>query len=283
MSNISFEHVSISHETKFHKVNQDYHGVYSGDFGELYIVTRGIGKEGCEIISSLATLTIAELFEKLTNKYDSILALKIAFQNATKEVLTHISKHQWLTNSGATVALVLRNSEGVFLAHAGDCRIFLLRKNKITCLTKDHFSYKDITPISDKDESNKNLEIPVIYNTIGMTHVEPEIIEGTKFYKGDVIFITTKGVYQRVTRHEMIKAFEKNDLETGIFRLWDFAKDKKAQEDFTMIALKAETAAVLPMILSDIKHEKMKFIVLTGIFILCLILVKIKMFPYFWG
>jgi len=281
LSNIIFEHASISSETKFHKVNQDFHGVYSGEFGEIFIVTRGIGNDGCEIISHLATITIKNLFEKLPAKYDSVLALKIAFQNATKEVLSHISKHQWLSNSGATVAMVLKNSQGVYLAHAGDCRIFLLRKNKITCLTKDHFSYKDISQLTNKDEEAKNIEIPVIYNTIGMTNVEPEIIEGTKLYKGDTIFITTKGVYQRATRHEMIKAFENCDLTTGMNRLWEFAKDKKAQEDFTMIALKVANAAILPMILSDMKKEKMRFYILCGALGLGVLFWIITLVPYF--
>jgi len=280
MSNIVFEYVGFSKETGFHKVNQDFYGFYSGAFGEIYIVARGIGKEGSEIISHLAIITIKEFFDKLPERYNSALSLEFAIQAATKEVLSYTSKHQWLSNSGATMALVLKNKQGIFIAHAGDCRIFLVRKNKILNLTQDHFTYKDISKLTSKEDGNNNIEVPVIFNTIGMAHVEPDIKGALKFYKNDCLLLVTKGVYNRVTRPEMVKAFANKDINDGIKKLWDLALNRKSQEDFTLIALKVMKAPILPFDLNELKNDKTRFILMAILFGVSLLLSVMTMMPY---
>lgn len=278
LNNIETEYACFSENTRFHKINHDFHCIFEADFGKIYIVSRGIGQDGAEIISHLAVIAIKDFFEKLPGRYHSVVALKSAIKNATKEVLTYISTHQWLKNCGASVALLLMNNKGVFIAHAGDCRIYLLRANKVFLLTKDHFTYHKISETySEKEES---YEIPVIYNTIGLTNVEPDIQADFQLYKDDFVFLTTKGVYQRVTRQEMIKAFVNKELTEGLNKLWEFAKNKKCFEDFTLIVLKVVNAPIRPLELQEIKREKFKLVLNLIFFCISLTYFFVTISPY---
>ena len=267
MSKLKFDEQAFSASAKYQSANKDFYGVFTGQYGRLYIVSRGIGTEGAEIISDLVVIAIKTFFEKLPSQYDSSLAIIQAIQVATKEVLSYISSHKWLSNCGAAIAILLSNTTGTCLATAGDCRILLLRRNKITCLCP-------------KIKENWAIDTDSLVNTIGLTQVDPEIVENVKLYRDDCVLLTTKGVYQRVTRQEIAKALNKKILSEGIKTLWDFAKNKKSNEDFTLIALKILKAQPLPA--NDLTTEKdiVKFILLCILLALSLLVMYFTFYPY---
>jgi serine/threonine protein phosphatase PrpC len=271
----------FSENTRFPKVNRDFSGIYSGRYGKLYIVSRGIGKEGAEIISQLAVVSIKNFFDKMPEKYNTMVALRLAFVLATKEVLSYISQHNWLSGCSASVGLLLMNTSGTFIAHAGDCRVLLLRKNKLSCLTKDHFSMKEISDIVNSTES---LMVPIISNTVGLSNVEPEIIPDVRLYRDDGVLIMTKGVYQRVTRGEMTTALSIRNITDALKTLWQFAKDKKSADDFTLIAIRVLKAPSVPLSPELLKRENTHFYLIVLFFLtsLAILFYTLKPWLYTW-
>jgi len=229
---IKFLEASFSETSHFPKANRDSFGIYVGRFGRLYIVSRDIGPENTDILSKIAVISIKEHFESLPPEYNTHREIAQAFKVATKEVLSYTTEHSWVSNSSAAVGLLLYNSEGVFAAHAGDCRIFLLRGQKISAITTDHLTTGETSDLMDN---------------VGISNVEPEIIPNIDIYEGDCMLIATRGVYQRATRQEMLVALSGEDLLESINLLWTVAKDKKSNDDFTLIALKATQAPAPPL------------------------------------
>jgi len=284
---IELEHYCLSKKLGDSLVNNDFYGVYSGEFGKLYIISRGIGLEGVDTLAHLAVMAIKDYFKNIqtdvystlgsvglnseTEESDSLEAVNIinsirnikqAVLKATSEVLSYISRHDWLSNSGLSLALLLSNSEGVYLAHSGDCRILLIRDKTITNLTEDVFKYQDF-----------GIEI-------GLTHIEPEIQSNLQFFKNDILLMVTKGVYQRVTNPEMLQIFSGKELISSVKALWDYAKEKKSIEDFTIISLKVLKAPKMLKNRRYIQKEKVLFVFSLLLFSMMMVLFIISTYPF---
>ena len=273
---IKYLETVFSETTRFPKINRDFSGVFNGRYGKLFIVSRGIGNDGCEEISQLAVATIKSFFDKMPEKFNCVAAIKQAFTLATKEVLTYTSKNSTLESCCASVALLLINVSGVFIAHAGDCRVMLIREGKISNLTEDHFAIKDISGFIN---SKQSVNMPIISNTIGLSRVEPEILEDVQFFKDDLVLLMTKGVYQRITRREMTKAFANNKLSEGIEDLWNFAKDKKSNDDFSIIGLKITKFPPIPIDPILYKKEMRRLLQNVALLFVSLIMLFFTIFP----
>ena len=272
------EHVSYTKNTGFPRVNNDFIGVYTSQFGKLYIVSRGVGAEGAELLAHLSVITIKDAIKNFSEETENYMAIQTAIDLATHEVAGYISKHEWLKNCGATIALLLTNSKGICIAHSGDCRILLLRKGKIITLTEDHFIYQESAKIERKEPEN-----PI--NTLGLSNVEAEI-KNIRLYKNDKIFLITKGVYQRVTRQDMVKAFFGKNFSTSLKKLWEYAQDKKSVEDFSLIALRVLKSHFLLTDEDILIKEKKMTVYYVLLLLLSLILLFMVLYPYildFWG
>jgi len=274
-SELKFVETSFSETTRFPKTTKDFYGIYIGVYGRLYIVARGIGADSSEIISQLAVIAIKEYFDKLPDRYSSEKALSTAFAKATQDVLSYIATHSWIANCNTSVALLLTNQEGVFIAHAGDCKVLLLRNKKVISLTSEHTSAPEMTENTIESEIPP---LPVIPPIVGITNVEPEIVSKADIYLDDFILISTKGVYQRVTRPEIIQALSGNDLNASINMLWDVAKERKSQDDFTLIALKVVQGPPLPLDAKTIERHTIYFHWLMALSALCLIALALTLY-----
>lgn len=296
-----------------HRVNKDYCAVYDFPVGKIFIVSRGIGTDGAEVISHHAVVSIKKHFNKFEKSFNDENRIKTeirnAFRIATSEVLSYITSHKWLSIGGASVAMVLYTDKRVYIANAGDCKIFMVRSKKISLLTKENYPHKNLKILSslansdektdDKDLSlssiyieNNDKSINVIENTIGLTNIEPDISGPIDTFKNDIFFIVSKGVYQRLTRLEMLnsvlcshkspeKIYNDNFLKKGILHrvsscntldcviknMWPIASKRKAYEDFTMLLIKINSCIEPPVDIDILKKERIKFIMFFILFL----------------
>jgi len=233
-----FEHACFFQKSLYRNVNHDFYGVYTGKYGELYIISKGHGREGTEVISQMALNAVLNHFNKLDVTYITVTAIKHALQEASKVILSYTAERVWFKNYGASIAFVLINKDGVFFTNVGDSKIVLLRKGKLSYITKDNSVYKDLSLVDNNETLAKKSKNHVFFETIGVTYERPEIITEIEVEKNDCFLIATKGVFQRVTRQEILRAFQMNDLKEGLATIWESAQNKKSYDDFTMIAMR---------------------------------------------
>jgi PPM family protein phosphatase len=78
-----------------------------------------------------------------------------------------------LEGSGATLVTALRTSEGIALAHLGDCAALLLRQGTIVRRTLNHTLVRDYVDATGDNSGEGDFE-KIVVRAVGMTR-EPEV------------------------------------------------------------------------------------------------------------
>lgn len=154
---------------KVRSSNQDSYAAGEFQNGVAWVVVcDGMGgSAGGSIASSTAVKSISE---RITSGYrdgmtsSSIKNLLItAITNANYEIFDLASANSELKGMGTTVVAAIITHSAVYVAHAGDSRAYLVSKNEIRQITKDHSVVQDmvekgeITPDEARRHPRKNL------------------------------------------------------------------------------------------------------------------------------
>lgn len=108
--------------------------------GDVFVVCDGMGGHvGGAKASGIAVKNIIEYLQE--NKYDDPLsALDGALRRANDQILGEADNNPELKGMGTTACILLLQSDGAYLAHVGDSRIYLYHGEERTLnrITKDH-------------------------------------------------------------------------------------------------------------------------------------------------
>ena len=118
--------------------NEDYMGNFDTCNGLISVVCDGMGGHvGGATASHIAVDTIHKFMEEQYYN-DPREAIGMAIEMANKAILAEAAARPELCGMGSTCVLLLIREGKVYLGHVGDSRIYLIRTNTITQLTKDH-------------------------------------------------------------------------------------------------------------------------------------------------
>lgn len=124
---------------KIRNNNEDYY--YIDEKNNIFIVADGIGghKAG-EVASSLTTQLISEYIESKYNFYESKIPLLISesIKHANNVVYNMSNEKEECDGMGTTISMGILINNILYVGHVGDSRIYLLRGDSITQITKDH-------------------------------------------------------------------------------------------------------------------------------------------------
>src|SRR3989304_6444296 len=127
-----------THQGMVRHNNEDAYGIYP-DLS-LYIVADGLGGHaGGKVASRIAVEAIKECIASTDNG-----ALKIknsvitAIKEANIKIILEAGKEKNLHGMGTTVAVVMKGDDTAIVAHVGDSRVYLVRGDVITRITKNH-------------------------------------------------------------------------------------------------------------------------------------------------
>src|ERR1700691_795185 len=106
--------------------------------GRLAVIADGMGgHEGGQEASRMAVETVREVYDQAFND-DPRTALAESFAAAHNRILDYAEQHPAFHGMGTTcTALVVRGGQ-LYFAHVGDSRLYLIRGNQISRLTRDH-------------------------------------------------------------------------------------------------------------------------------------------------
>ncbi len=154
-----------------------------------------------------------------------------------------------LLNSGTTLASVVVDSGKLNWLSVGDSRIYIIRNQKIRCITHDH-NYSMI--LNDKankgeitqDEADKNPQKDALVSYIGMGGVKYIDINTKPFplFDGDCILLCSDGLYRALSTDEIsaIVSSVKGDMKQCAAALTDFviSKELRGQDNTSVIIIK---------------------------------------------
>ncbi len=219
------------------------------------IVSDGIGGHRSGEVASEVTVN---MISEIVAKSDGLHPLDV-FQTGFYAVSEEIVKQAELDPSrkgmGTTAACVWVIGHQLYIAYAGDSRIYLMRGKQIHQLSRDHTWVQEALDkgILSKAAIKSHPNLHVIRRYIGSSEPpEPDLRlylqanendmraranQGTTLRPGDVIMLCTDGLTDLVNDSEMLAALQGNTLKDAAKSLIDLANERGGHDNITVVML----------------------------------------------
>jgi serine/threonine protein phosphatase PrpC len=209
---------------KFAK-NED-HFLIKEDIG-LHIVCDGIGEDGRGAIASQMTTDFIgqvmtankKVFQEYKLKQTPELKIKItelveqAVNKISLQILSTIANDPARKQMGTTLSMVLIAADGVFMAHIGNSRVYLIRDEDVHLLTEDHVSKKSNSSKNDKLEielDTHGLSANALTRMLGANQLQKVDMLFFEVMPGDSLVLMTDGVSNCLNNKKIFEIMKEN-------------------------------------------------------------------------
>ncbi len=269
----TIEIANLSDVGKVRTVNEDYFGSYQGEFGNMIIVCDGMGgHKGGYLASRLAVETIKTHFENLPPDYNAQDELRAALQKADEIIKQKASEDLELSEMGTTAVVLLIKDDTCFYTNIGDSRIYHIRNDKITQITKDHslvqqmVDNKIIDAMNAENHPNRN----IITHSLGPGgNSTPDIFPPMKILQDDLFILCTDGLTKYVSDLELFEISTKHSPRNACELLIGLANTRGGRDNITVqiVAVMGQNSPLKEKIKFQIQ-QKVILITLVSLFVL---------------
>jgi protein phosphatase len=216
--------------------------------GRLIVVADGMGgHEGGQVASGLAVHTVWDLFLHGPAR-PPLDTLMDAYQAAHAAIQQHALLHPELTGMGTTCTTAIVREDRLFYGHVGDSRLYLLRGDTITRVTRDHSYIQKmldngtITPEEAKDHPSKN----VLTSALGSSSpVEADFAEApSPLEPSDILLLCTDGLHGLLSEEELLAIASQNPPSEACRQLVETAKSRGGYDNITVQILRIKETPI---------------------------------------
>jgi serine/threonine protein phosphatase PrpC len=239
MTKIEIEQFGLTDIGNVRKANEDNFGFMETPNGPLFTVCDGMGGHvGGATASKIAVDNILRIIANAPGDSPSV-EINNAIVSANKEILDTASANPELKGMGTTCTVMLVTPASIHIGHVGDSRIYLLSKNKLHRITKDHSFVQtlvDAGAINDseaeshprKNELTKALGVrQSVEPTVNHHPIQPS--------PGDVFMLCSDGLCGLVSDRMMEDIILRNhDLQSAATSLINAAKSAGGYDNITV-------------------------------------------------
>ncbi|MFA9398603.1 MAG: Stp1/IreP family PP2C-type Ser/Thr phosphatase [Clostridiaceae bacterium] len=233
----------ISDIGNYRELNEDYTSAKSIENKNLYVVADGMGGyNGGEIASKLAVDTIVNNFNNLHSYIDEEDFLRSSIVTANKLIYENSKSIQELKGMGTTITACIIDENNMTVANVGDSCCFVIKKDYIKKITKDHSYVQEL------------LDNGTITNSEAISHPQKNIITralGTDdfieidIFKIDLnnvlyILLCTDGLSNKVSPYEIYDVIKETNLQDSLKNLVMKSKENGSRDNITAILIKGE-------------------------------------------
>lgn len=246
------------------ETNQDYYGMYSGDWGNLWVVCDGMGGHaGGEEASRLAVESVKHSFENSAPESDSERTdlIEASIDAAQKAVIDHSKANPQLLGMGTTLVMLYTAENKFWFANVGDSRIYLKRGKKVVQLSRDHSKVQQML-----DEGILSPEQAADYpknqitRAIGADDYQPDITGPLELEPGDVFLLCTDGMHQYLESEVELQLLLQSEPQEACENMVRLAKERGGSDNITVqvirVAGKSHGKSFLPSIGVPVHKEK---------------------------
>ena len=192
--------------------NQDNAGFVDTPLGLLLVVCDGMGGgPGGKTASLMAVDTILNVLSDVSEHTPREDALKFAIEKANDIIYAKAKETPELRGMGTTVAAVLINEDSAVIAHAGDTRIYQLRKGTILFRSSDHsvvanlVRQKKIT----EEEARNHPQSNIVTRALGIRPTMEIEFDEVTFLRGDRFVLCTDGIWGMLPQRDLVKSLSR--------------------------------------------------------------------------
>lgn len=238
--------------------------------GTLVIVADGMGGlEQGKQASDLAIKSFIHAYKSKPSDESIDSALKRSVIHCNKAVYDFSSAQGLDGKLGTTIVAAVSISNMVHWISVGDSRIYQIKQDSITCLTKDHNYENDLLELVEKgeltiEEVNNNSQKAALTSYIGDKEIAKidSSNEPLKCAHGDKILLCSDGLYAHISDLEFIQTIKttKINYAEALISL-KLTKQLKKQDNLTASVITINTGA-------DSKPKKARKIIFIWLFLL---------------
>lgn len=228
------------------QMNQDY--VYYSDkpvgsLPNLYIVADGMGGHKAGDVASRYTVTQFVNHIKESAGKNPISVIDDAILKANEELIELANTSEDFDGMGTTLVVCSYIDKSLFIANIGDSRLYLINKEKIKQITRDHSYVEEMVSNGEISRSNARTHEKknIITRAIGASmDVISDIFE-ISYHHGDMILMCTDGLSNMVD-DETIKdiVLKHQDLEIATKKLVDEANKNGGKDNISVLIVRPE-------------------------------------------
>ena len=174
--------------------------------GHLYVVADGLGghKAG-EVASALAVATLQEEYYSPSNHTRIEPALRQAVQAANLRIHDLAQRNPEYRSMETTLTALAVAGAHAYIAHIGDCRVYLWRDGRLSQLTSDHSEAAELvrlrvlSPERVRDHPGRN----VLTRTLGSRLIPRPDYLRQPVQPGDQLVLCSDGLWSEVDEPEL--------------------------------------------------------------------------------
>ncbi|MFO7635864.1 MAG: Stp1/IreP family PP2C-type Ser/Thr phosphatase [Clostridia bacterium] len=188
---------------KIRKKNEDSYAVIRGENGEFHVFAVADGMGGHEYGDLASLIASTSLKEYITGNPTKIVDLdsftayfSIALDTINRKIIAEGIFKNLPFGMGTTLSLVLVSGSMLYIAHIGDSRIYIRRRDGFLRLTRDHSYVEELVEqgMITEDEARTHPKKNVITRVLG---VDEELLADygqLELNQGDRLLICTDGL-----------------------------------------------------------------------------------------
>jgi serine/threonine protein phosphatase PrpC len=184
--------------------NEDRVGYsYSRDVLLMAVADGMGGHQQGEVAADIAVSEITRRFQqearmKLRKPFDFLVS---AIQSAHRAIVSHAVEHNLLECPRTTCVACIVQSGCAYWAHAGDSRLYVLRRGELVAQTQDHSRVQQLIDSGEltAEQAARHPDRNKIFSCLGGV-VPPQITTGRelKLEVGDTVLLSTDGFWAQI-------------------------------------------------------------------------------------
>jgi protein phosphatase len=210
--------------------------------GRLAVVADGMGGyEGGQEASRLAVETVRSVYDNAFggNPQDTLIgALEAAHQNIQR----FAQEHPQFYGMGTTCTALAIVGRQLSFAHVGDSRLYLIRGESISRLTRDHSYVGRLveTGIVRSEDAESHPQRHILTAALGSGRdVTPHIPEHPNLLEeGDILLLCTDGLWGVVGDPDLARVVQTNPPAEACQKLVNMALERGGPDNITVLVLR---------------------------------------------
>jgi len=210
--------------------------------GRLALIADGMGgHDGGQEASRMAVETVRDVYDHHFAS-DPQVALVTGLKMAHDAIQRFAVEHPQFTGMGTTCTALAIVDRKLSFAHVGDSRLYLLRGDKLSRLTRDHSYVSRLveTGIVRSEDAESHPQRHILTAALGSGHeIIPDVPEQSiALYEADTLILCTDGLWSVVGEQELARIAHTRAPADICLQLVRAALERGGPDNITVVVLR---------------------------------------------